>query len=148
MRIAVNENDPISIRNAILLLQQRMNSSSVAWDDVTDKPTTFPPETHTHSGDDITSAVGEAAHAGSADTATNADYANSAASADSVLWADIPDKPMSFPPDAHNHDTSYVLRSEMGAVNGVAELDATGKVPSAQLPASTSVELWRAWFGV
>lgn len=112
--------------------------SLLRWERIRGKPTTFPPETHTHSGDDITSAVGEAAHAGSADTATNADYANAAASADSVLWDGIIDKPMSFPPSAHNHDTSYVLRSEMGAASGVATLDATGKVPSTQLPSSPS----------
>ena len=34
----------------------------------------------------------------------------------------------------HNHDTVYLKTSIKGAANGVAELDANGKVPSTQLP--------------
>lgn len=34
-----------------------------------------------------------------------------------------------------NHTHAYIPTSQKGAVNGVAELDATGKVPSSQLPA-------------
>lgn len=36
------------------------DAGSVAWSDVTDKPTTFTPATHTHSGGDVTTAVANA----------------------------------------------------------------------------------------
>jgi len=38
----------------------------------------------------------------------------------------------------HNHDSAYIPLSQKGAASGVATLDATGKVPTAQLPASSS----------
>lgn len=101
----------------------------------------------------------------------------------SVAWDDVTDKPTTFPPDAHNHDTAYepknaniqshiantsnphsvtatqvglgsvtndaqVKRSEMGAVSGVATLGADGKVPSTQLPVIDSITAFRrGWFG-
>lgn len=34
----------------------------------------------------------------------------------------------------HNHDGRYILLTEKGTANGVAELDSGGKVPSSQLP--------------
>lgn len=36
--------------------------------------------------------------------------------------------------DIHTHDDRYILSSLKGAVNGVAELDTNGRVPSSQLP--------------
>lgn len=41
----------------------------------------------------------------------------------------------------HPTDTSRLAASLKGAANGVAELDASGKVPSGQLPAATTVAL-------
>lgn len=43
-----------------------------AWADITDKPATFPPDTHTHA------------------------------------WASVTDKPATFPPDAHTHTWASV----------------------------------------
>ena len=43
-----------------------------AWADITDKPATFPPDTHTHA------------------------------------WASVTDKPATFPPEAHTHTWSTV----------------------------------------
>jgi hypothetical protein len=54
-----------------------------AYADIQDKPTSFPPSLHTHSGGDITSKVG------------------SASAADSVPWSGVSGKPGSFAPSAH-----------------------------------------------
>ena len=47
------------------------------WGDITNKPSAYPPESHTHSRSDIT------------------DFW------DSPFWDNIPDKPSTFPPEAH-----------------------------------------------
>jgi hypothetical protein len=61
-------------------------SGSLAWDNVTDKPTTFPPEAHTHTADQITdfTAAVEA-------VSPPAD------------WDTLANKPSTFPPSAHTH---------------------------------------------
>ena len=40
----------------------------------------------------------------------------------------------SYAASSHNHDADYIASSAKGANSGVAELDASGKVPSSQLP--------------
>ena len=52
---------------------------AVAWTDVTDKPTTFPPATHTHE-----------------------------AQAVAVAWSEVTDKPATFPPAEHTHEAQAV----------------------------------------
>lgn len=59
----------------------QVGSGTVTWASVGGKPSTFPPSAHTHSGADITSAVGNANHAVAADSATTATTATSASSA-------------------------------------------------------------------
>lgn len=54
-----------------------------AWEDIQEKPSSFPPSAHTHAGSDITSKVA------------------SAAAADTVPWSGVSGKPSSFPPSAH-----------------------------------------------
>lgn len=54
-----------------------------AWEDIQGKPSSFPPMTHTHAGNDITSQV------------------ESAAAADTVPWSGVSGKPSSYPPSAH-----------------------------------------------
>lgn len=78
---------------------------------------------HASTADSATSAT----TAASATTATNADHAttaDSATSAGAVPWSGVTDKP-SF---------DYIPTSEKGAANGVATLDANGKVTSTELP--------------
>ena len=61
--------------------------------------------------------------------------------------SEITDFPTNMPPTAHTHDDRYYTESEIntklnsklntslkGSANGLAELDANGKVPSSQLP--------------
>jgi hypothetical protein len=61
-------------------------SGSLAWDNVTEKPTTFPPEAHTHTADqivDFTAAV--------------------EAVSPPADWDTLANKPSTFPPSAHGH---------------------------------------------
>jgi hypothetical protein len=61
-------------------------SGSLAWDNVTDKPTTFPPESHTHQASEITDFT-EAVEA----VSPPAD------------WDTLANKPSTFPPSSHGH---------------------------------------------
>ncbi|PJZ37397.1 hypothetical protein CH354_10070 [Leptospira levettii] len=68
-------------------------------------------------------------------------------------WNQVQNKPMLFPPEAHNHSVPQingllslleqkVNNVEKGAALGVASLDASGKVPASQLPAlNTSFQI-------
>lgn len=65
------------------------------WDDVQNKPSTFPPDSHSHAWSAITdkpSTFTPEAH--------------------THLWADITDKPSVYPPESHNHDDRYYTESE------------------------------------
>ena len=70
-----------------------------------------------------------------------------AATKPTYSWGEITDKPSTFTPVAHTHDDRYYTETEIdtklglkldtslkGVANGLATLDASGKVPSAQLP--------------
>lgn len=72
-------------------------------------------------------------------------YFDSLYSSASVAWSNITGKPSTFPPSSHSHAISDVTglqgvldakiaASQRGANNGVAPLDSSGKVPSANLP--------------
>lgn len=78
------------------------------WENITNKPTEFEPKEHKHTYESIT------------------------------------EKPTQFPPEKHNHipsevglgnvtNDAQVKRSEMGVANGVATLNANGKVVDSQL---------------
>jgi hypothetical protein len=61
-------------------------SGTIVWDNVTDKPTTFPPEAHTHTADQIVDFT-EAVEA----VSPPAD------------WDTLANKPSTFPPSSHGH---------------------------------------------
>lgn len=48
-------------------------------------------------------------------------------------WVNYPDS--NYAASGHNHSGTYVETSDVGSANGVASLDGSGKVPTAQLPA-------------
>lgn len=76
--------------------------SSVGWGDVTGKPTTFPPQSHTHSAADITSGTIATARLG-AGTASSSTFLRGDQTWSSVGWADVTGKPTAFPPTNHSH---------------------------------------------
>jgi hypothetical protein len=102
---------------------------STAWGDITGKPLTFNPSSHSHSWSEITSKPTEftpSAHShdwaeitGKPSTFTPATHSHAWAditgkpttftpSAHTHLWADITDKPTTFTPATHSHATSDV----------------------------------------
>lgn len=71
-------------------------SGSVSWDDVTNKPSEFPPEDHTHVAADITDL-------------------GALATEDNVDWDDIQNKPATFTPSAHTHNASDINAGTLDA---------------------------------
>lgn len=133
----------------------------VAWADITDKPTAFPPTAHGHPLEQITQSgatIGQVpAWNGTAWVATTLTLSGT------VTWADIAGKPSTFAPSAHasSHgagggdpiaiDQSQVAglvaglagkiaATEKAAANGVATLGSDGKIPTSQLPALAVTE--------
>ena len=72
-----------------------------AWADITDKPATFPPDTHTHA------------------------------------WASVTDKPATFPPEAHTHTWSSVT-GKPTTFSPAAHTHATADITGLQ----AAVETW------
>lgn len=73
-------------------------TSDVAWSSISDKPSAFPPEAHTHPISDVTGLQ----------SALDAKV-------ESVSWGDVGSKPSTFPPEAHTHGFSDID----GIVDGV-----------------------------
>lgn len=80
----------------------------VPWANISSKPSTFPPSSHTHPGGDITSPVANADYAANAGYATSAGSAGSASDADKL--------------DGYDANTGT-------AANTIPVRDANGKVP-------------------
>jgi len=70
--------------------------SSLDWTEIANKPSEYPPESHTHPRSDIS------------------DFW------DSPFWNNIPDKPSEYPPESHNHSaadiTSGILSTDRGGL--------------------------------
>ncbi|MFM2092009.1 MAG: hypothetical protein RLZZ127_2498 [Planctomycetota bacterium] len=126
------------------------------WADITDKPATFAPAAHQH-------ALSDLAQSGATTGQVPRWNGTAWAAADppsggTVAWADITGKPSSFAPSAHaaTHGAAgsdpltlaqsqvtglvtdlaaKIAATEKAAANGVATLDAGGKIPTSQLPA-------------
>jgi hypothetical protein len=96
-------------------------SGAAAWDDITDKPATFPPSAHNHDA-----AYVNVNDVRLTDARTPTPHAHD--------WDSVTGKPATFAPSAHNHDATYQALSAKGQANGYAGLDGDGKVPAAQLP--------------
>lgn len=93
---------------------------SGSYDDLTNKPTI--PTSLSDLSDDVTHR-----------TVSDSEKATwNAKSTFTGSYNDLTDIPSTFEPATHTHN--YIPTEQKGASGGVAELDATGKVPSAQLP--------------
>lgn len=128
---------------------------SYTWNEISGKPATFTPSTHTHANatsdtdgfmssedkeklDDIESGANKTTVDSSLNsTSTNPvqnKIINSALSAKVPTSRTINGKALSSNITLGATDVDAIPASQKGAVSGVAELDSSGKVPSAQLP--------------
>ena len=80
------------------------SAGAVAWGNVSGKPSTFPPSSHTHSKSDV--GLGNVDN--TADSAKSVKYAASAGSAGSVAWDNVSGKPSTFTPASHTHTKSQI----------------------------------------
>jgi hypothetical protein len=100
----------------------------VDWDDVEDKPASFPPSSHTHAQVDVTglgTALGAKANAvhthAVADTVgLQATLDAKSATGHTHAYADITGKPATFAPSAHGHAIADVagLETELATLSG------------------------------
>jgi len=91
-------------------------SGSLAWDNVTDKPTTFPPSAHTHQASEIvdfTSAV--------------------EAVSPPADWNTLANKPSTFPPSSHGHVAADVSDFSTAAAAAAPVQSVAGKTGSVTL---------------
>lgn len=92
-------------------------SNSVSWNDVSGKPSTYTPSSHTHSK----SEVGLGNVDNTADSAKSVKYATTAGSANAVAWGNVSNKPSTYAPSSHTHDDRYYTESEINTkLNGKA----------------------------
>jgi hypothetical protein len=100
--------------------QQDADTTSVTWDDITDKPSTYPPSSHTHTPDEV--GLGNVDN--TADKDKSVKYATTAGTANSITWKNVSDKPSTYPPDAHTHTPDEV---GLGNVDNTADKDKSVK---------------------
>jgi hypothetical protein len=91
-------------------------SGSIAWDNVTEKPTTFPPSTHTHAAADIT------------DFTTAVEAVSPPAD-----WNTLANKPSTFPPSTHTHVASDVTDFSTAAAAAAPVQSVAGKTGTVTL---------------
>lgn len=97
------------------------SADSVAWNNVSGKPSTYTPSGHTHDDRYYTETEIDTKLSGKSDTSHNHNSAylgisakaESAKSADSVAWANVSGKPSSFTPSGHTHDDRYYTETEV-----------------------------------
>ena len=104
--------------------------TGVTWDDVTGKPTTFTPASHTQAASTITG-LATVATSGSYADLTNkptipskvSQLTNDSGYITGVSWSQVTDKPSSFTPDSHNQASNTIT-----ALTGYAKPSATGAI--------------------
>ncbi|WP_373599415.1 pyocin knob domain-containing protein [Paraclostridium bifermentans] len=92
------------------------------WSDITEKPNTFPPSSHSHDDRYYTESEANSRFLGKNDKASSAKIA------DSVNWNNISGKPGSFPPSSHDHDSKYLQynRGNIGSSSDFNNATAVG----------------------
>ena len=71
----------------------------------------------------------------------NINVTGNASSADFVAWEGIENKPTSFTPASHNHDSSYPLKTGNGA-SGTWDINISGKATTAGTADSAKAVAW------
>jgi hypothetical protein len=91
-------------------------SGSLAWDNVTDKPSTFPPSAHTHVAADIT------------------DFTSAVeAVSPPADWNTLANKPSTFPPSSHGHVAAEISDFTTAAAAAAPVQSVAGKTGSVTL---------------
>lgn len=119
------------------------SAGAVAWGNVTGKPSTFTPSSHTHDDRYYTESEVDSKLSGKASTSHNhtisqitdianasvksATSATTAASAQSVEWNNVKNKPSTYTPSTHNHDNSTITSVDASKIT-------TGTIDIARLP--------------
>lgn len=88
--------------NATITTNSNSLQGNLTWGEITGKPSTYTPSSHTHTISQITD-ISNA----SVKKATTADSANS------VAWGNVSGKPSTFTPSSHTHDDRYYTESEV-----------------------------------
>lgn len=78
-----------------------------SWEEIVNKPTTFPPESHTHTAADITDFATAAALYGPV-VSVNGQTGAVVIDAGASDWSEITNKPAAFPPESHTHQVADV----------------------------------------
>ncbi len=119
------------------------SAGAVAWGNVTGKPSTFTPSSHTHDDRYYTESEVDSKLSGKANSSHNhtisqitdianasvksATSATTAASAQSVEWNNVKNKPSTYTPSSHSHDNSTITSLDAGKIT-------TGTIDIARLP--------------
>ena len=81
------------------------SADSVAWNNVSGKPSTYTPSSHTHTKEEITNFP--------TIPSKTSDLTNDSGFITGVSWNDVTSKPTSFTPSSHTHDDRYYTESEI-----------------------------------
>lgn len=150
------KNKPTSMpASDVYVWAKAQNKPSYTWDEIGSKPTTFTPSEHTHdvasssadgfmdSADKVKlDGIESGANKTTVDSSLNSTstnpvqnkVVNSALSGKVPTTRKINGKALTGDITLSASDVGAIPTSQKGASNGVAELDSSGKVPSAQLP--------------
>lgn len=116
------------------------SAGAVAWGNVTGKPSTFTPSSHTHDNRYYTESEVDSKLSGKANSSHNhtisqitdianasvksATSATTAASAQSVEWNNVKNKPSTYTPSSHSHDNSTITSLDAGKITtGTIDID-------------------------
>ena len=129
------------------------SAGAVAWGNVTGKPSSYTPSSHTHDDRYYTESEIDTKLSGKAN-ASHGNHVPATQTANNAVflrndntWQTVTPANIGASATGHTHDDRYYTETEMntklnaklntslkGVASGLAELDANGKVPSSQLP--------------
>lgn len=129
--------------NAIITTNSNSLQGNLTWGEITGKPSTFTPVSHTHDDRYYTESEVDSKLSGKANTSHNhtisqitdianasvksATSATTAASAQSVEWNNVKNKPSTYTPSSHSHDNSTITSVDASKIT-------TGIIDIARLP--------------
>ncbi len=129
--------------NATITTNSNSLQGNLTWGEITGKPSTFTPSSHTHDDRYYTESEVDSKLSRKANSSHNhtisqitdianasvksATSATTAASAQSVEWNNVKNKPSTYTPSSHSHDNSTITSLDAGKIT-------TGTINIARLP--------------